>query len=214
MSIKTNKPNNYAFIDSQNLNLGIIGAGWKLDFARFRIYLKDKFKITKAFLFIGYVPGNEKLYTYLQQSGYICIFKPVLELPNKDIKGNVDAELVLHTMIQFYNFDQAVVVSGDGDFYCLVEYLVEQDKLLTLLVPNQEHYSGLFKKSEYIPFIKFVSYQQVKLEKRKAPTRTKPWQGNLSIRDMDSIDNNKGKSNSEIKDSGQEETNKAQKIIE
>ena len=53
---------NYAFIDSQNLNLAIRAQGWKLDFARFRVYLRDKYKVEKAFLFIGYVSGNERLY--------------------------------------------------------------------------------------------------------------------------------------------------------
>lgn len=105
------KENNFAFIDSQNLNLAIRSLGWKLDFKKFRIYLKDKYHITKAFLFIGYLPGNESLYSFLQESGYICIFKPTMELPNKTVKGNVDAELVLHTMIQYQNFDQAVIVT-------------------------------------------------------------------------------------------------------
>ena len=59
--------NNYAFIDSQNLNLGVKSQGWKLDFARFRIFLKDKYKVKKVFLFIGYVAGNEILYTSLQK---------------------------------------------------------------------------------------------------------------------------------------------------
>ena len=85
----TKELNNYAFIDSQNLNLGVRAQGWELDFASFRVYLKDKHNITKAFLFIGYVKGNEALYTYLQESGYICIFKPTLELPAGEIKGNV-----------------------------------------------------------------------------------------------------------------------------
>ena len=73
------KKNNYVFIDSQNLNLSIRNCGWKLDFKRFYIYLKDKYKINKAFLFIGYVAGNESLYTFLQEAGYIVIFKPTLE---------------------------------------------------------------------------------------------------------------------------------------
>ncbi|PKM99233.1 MAG: hypothetical protein CVU78_07320, partial [Elusimicrobia bacterium HGW-Elusimicrobia-2] len=65
------KENIYAFIDSQNLNLSIRAQGWKLDFAKFRIYLRDKFNVEKAFLFIGYVAGNESLYTSLQEQGYI-----------------------------------------------------------------------------------------------------------------------------------------------
>lgn len=55
----------YAFIDSQNLNLGVRSQGWVLDFTRFRKYLEDKYNVSKAFLFVGYVPGNEALYTYL-----------------------------------------------------------------------------------------------------------------------------------------------------
>jgi uncharacterized LabA/DUF88 family protein len=140
------KQNNYAFIDSQNLNLATRDMGWKLDFARFRVYLSEKYAVKKAFLFIGYVPGNEALYSHLQEYGYICVFKPTMELPNGSVKGNVDAELVLHTMIQFSNFEKAVIVSGDGDFYCLVEYLLGQDKLSKVVIPNQQRYSGLLKK--------------------------------------------------------------------
>ncbi len=89
---------NYAFIDSNNLNLAIKDCGWELDFARFYIYLKDKYKVGKTFLFIGYVAGNESLYTFLQKVGYIVIFKPTLEYKQQGetyTKGNVDAELVL-----------------------------------------------------------------------------------------------------------------------
>ena len=92
----------YAFIDSQNLNLAIRDQDWELDFKRFRVYLKDKYKVDQAFLFIGYIPGNEALYTELQKAGYIVIFKPTLEVKGR-IKGNVDAELVLHTMIEYEN---------------------------------------------------------------------------------------------------------------
>lgn len=74
----------YVFIDSQNLNLAIRDCGWELDFTRFYVYLRDKYKVTKAFLFIGYVPGNEALYTSLQKSGYIVVFKPTLEYKPKE----------------------------------------------------------------------------------------------------------------------------------
>jgi len=134
--------NNFAFIDSQNLNLGIRDLGWELDFKKFYKYLKEKYSTTKAYIFIGYIPGNETLYTKLQNMGYICIFKPTLELKGGKIKGNVDAELILHTMIQYKNFDKAIVVSGDGDFYCLVEYLLNENKLEIVLVPDEKKYSA------------------------------------------------------------------------
>ncbi|MEK7218062.1 MAG: NYN domain-containing protein [Patescibacteria group bacterium] len=145
----TNKTNCFVFIDSQNLNLAILDQGWRLDFARFRRYLKDKFKIEKAFLFIGYIPGNEGLYASLQKAGFILIFKPTLEVKREGkliTKGNVDAELVLHAMIEYPNYSKAIIVSGDGDFHCLIEYLEQQKKLLRVLVPNQYKYSALLRK--------------------------------------------------------------------
>lgn len=140
--------NNYAFIDGNNLHWGIKSMGWKLDYKRFRIYLKDKYKVTKAFFFIGYKPGNERLYRKLQEDGYICIFKPIMEVKigkRTKIKGNVDALMVLHIMIEFPNYEKAVIVSGDGDFYSVIEYLVQKNKLLKIIVPN-ERYSTLLKK--------------------------------------------------------------------
>lgn len=142
------KPKIYAFIDSQNLNLGVKSQGWDLDFRRFRILLEEKYNVDKAFLFIGLIPENQSIYTYLQKSGYILIFKPVLEYKrNKKIKikGNVDAELVLHTMIEYPNYEKAIIVSGDGDFHCLIEYLANKNKLFKLIVPNK-HYSSLLRK--------------------------------------------------------------------
>jgi uncharacterized LabA/DUF88 family protein len=127
---------NYAFIDSQNLNLGIQRLGWRLDFRRFRVYLREKYRVSKAYLFIGYLPGNQNLYRALQEYGYILIFKPVLERPEGPPKGNVDAELVLHAMIEYTNYDQAIIVTSDGDFACLIEYLYGKRKLAMVLSPT------------------------------------------------------------------------------
>ena len=82
--------NNYAFIDSQNLNLAIREQGWQLDFARFGIYLEDKYHVSKAFLFIGYIPENQSLYTALQKDGFICVFKPTLQLSDGKVKGKLE----------------------------------------------------------------------------------------------------------------------------
>lgn len=167
----------YAFIDSQNLNLGIRDQGWVLDFRRFRQYLKDKYKVTKTFLFIGFIPKNRNLYQFLKQSGYLLIFKPIVESHFKNkikIKGNVDAELVLHSMIEFPFYDKAIIVTGDGDFYCLIKYLKTKKKLEKLIIPNQKKYSQLL-----LPFKKFVVFlnnMKQKLGKKNGSValRTKP----------------------------------------
>lgn len=140
----------YAFIDSQNLNLGVKSQGWIFSWKKFRQYLRNKYNVSRAYLFIGHIPGNEGLYTDLEKKGFLIIKKPTMPLPGGKVKGNVDAELVLHTMIQYPNFSKAIIVSGDGDFHCLVEYLAQKNKLLHLIVPNLT-YSRLLKRfSNYI----------------------------------------------------------------
>ncbi len=167
---------NYAFIDSQNLNLGVQKMGWKMDWRKFRIYLKERHNVEKAYMFIGYLPDNEKLYDQMHDLGYLIVLKPTLEMFAKQTtdqekaelaerikmhtekpedkkpatKGNVDAELVLYAVKEMPNYNKAVVVSGDGDFFGLVEYLVEQNKLDSLLAPNWQ-YSSLLK-----PFEKYI----------------------------------------------------------
>src|SRR5688500_6613382 len=101
-----NKRPVYAFIDSQNLNLGIKAAGWTLDFKKFRLYLKNKYNVEKAYLFIGQMPGNESLYDSLQDAGYHLIFKPTTAYKVdgvQTVKGNVDAELVLYAAAKVYD---------------------------------------------------------------------------------------------------------------
>lgn len=169
--------NTFAFIDSQNLNLGVrndivdnktgkvLYKGWKLDYRKFRLYLKNKYGVTKAYLFIGHVPGNEAMYTGLQEMGYILVFKPTLPYSDHGIrstKGNVDAELVLWASAATYNdYDKAIIVSGDGDFLCLIEYLAERNKLLKVLAPNMK-YSSLLNK--YVNFIVRVDQMKSRLE--------------------------------------------------
>lgn len=165
------KEDNYAFIDGQNLNLGIKGLGWPLDYKRFRIYLSEKYNVSVAYLFIGYVPENSDLYGFLQKSGYFLKFKPVL--PNKDglQKGNVDADLVLQTMVDYHedNFSKAIIVTSDGDFYCLVKYLYENKKLKMVLSPYVSTCSTLLKKTAKEK-ICFLSNLRKKLEYKKKST--------------------------------------------
>ena len=158
------KNGNYAFIDNQNLNLGVRKLGWKMDWRKFRKLLEEKYGVTKAFMFIGHMPEHEEMYLKLHEAGYLIVLKPTfdmtkinkpeqvvkIEQPEKPeekkvIKGNVDAELVLWAVKEMPHYQKAVIVSGDGDFYSLVEYLEQEDKLLKLLAPNS-HYSNLYNK--------------------------------------------------------------------
>jgi uncharacterized LabA/DUF88 family protein len=161
---------NYAFIDSQNLNLGVQDLGRKLDYKKFRIYLTEKYGVSKVYMFLGYLAENQNLYRALQEYGYVLIFKPVLFLAHKGVKGNVDAELVLQAMIDLPHYSKAVIVTGDGDFHCLVKYLCEQGKLLKVLIPNRHKFSVPLRKA--IPtnafhYLAFVNDLRKRLEYTK-----------------------------------------------
>ena len=155
-------PITYAFIDSQNLNLGtledvrnakgkIIYHGKRLNFYRFRQYLRDRYGVSRAYIFIGLIPNNNNLYMRLQSAGFTLVFKPVSyyidENGKRKPKGNVDTDIVLFSAaILVDEYDKAVFSSGDGDFVSLYDYLDGKKKLLRILVPNRHRFSSLLKK--------------------------------------------------------------------
>jgi len=169
---KTTVKGNYAFIDAQNLNLGVQRVGWKMNWKKFRAYLTDEFQVENAYMFIGYVPNNEDLYKQMQEAGYLVVLKPTVDMfmteeELKDerhvTKGNADSELVLYAMKELPHYKKAIIVSGDGDFYCLVEYLSEKNKLLKVLAPNS-HYSTLYR-----PYVQYIEVLE-KLKKELSYT--------------------------------------------
>lgn len=163
------KGNNYAFIDSQNLNLGIQDLGWKLDYRKFRVYLKEKYGVQTAYLFIGYMLENQSLYRSLQKCGYILSFKPILRTVEGKVKGNVDADLVLRAMIDYKEYDQAIIITGDGDFYCLVDYLYQEGKLKVVMSPNRAKCSILLTRAAKERIV-FLHNLRDKLEYKKEKT--------------------------------------------
>jgi len=135
---------NYAFIDAQNVHKGIKSLGWEIDWPRFRIYLRDKYSVETAYVFIGYIQSNQVLYSMLQKAGYVLVFKPIINDGDGKTKGNCDADLVLHAVTEKY--DKAVIVTSDGDFYSLIRYLRESAKLEMVLSPYIDTCSKLLKK--------------------------------------------------------------------
>jgi len=157
---------NYAFIDGSNLYLGIRDLGWALDYKKFRDYLREKYNVEKAYLFIGNIPRYNFLYRSLQEKEYILILKPTIPNEQDELKGNVDADLVLQTMIDLNKYEKAIIVSGDGDFYSLVRYLYSNNKLLRVVAPNKKQSSFLLR-SEAREKIVFLDGFKEKLEYKK-----------------------------------------------
>lgn len=127
---------NIAYIDGANLDQSMRILGWKLDYVRFRIWLKEKYHINESYIFIGYIKQNKKLYEYLKDSGFILIFKQVVFQKGK-AKGNCDSDLLIQVVEDLYEgkLSQAVLVASDGDFVPLVKLLQRKNSIKTVLSP-------------------------------------------------------------------------------
>jgi len=171
--------NNYAYIDGANLHKGVASLGWRLDYARFRVWLTEKYNVEKAYIFMGLIPRYSNLYKYLQEVGFILVYKEVVYDNSGKAKGNCDADLVLHTVRDTFEkeFNKIILVMSDGDYAGLVKFLLEKEKLLSILSPrNKDKCSILLKRTN--ARISYLNDQKSILEiidpesiKEKAPDK-------------------------------------------
>jgi len=145
--------NNFAYIDGANLHKGVKSSGWRLDYKRFRVWLKEKYGVKNAYIFIGLIPKYKDLYAYLQECGFILIFKEVVYDGDGKAKGNCDADLVLQAAVDVYEnkFDSAILVSSDGDYAGLVKFLIGRGKLMVVLSPHTKDKCSILLKRTNAP---------------------------------------------------------------
>jgi len=140
---------NFAFIDGQNLHLGTIQNNWKIDHKKFRTYLKEQYNVSEAYYFLGYISEEEQgLYNLLQKAGFIVVFKEHNTKLATQKKGNVDSDIIFEMMRSIIddNFEKIILVSGDGDYKKVVDYLIKKTKFEKILFPNRKFASSLYKK--------------------------------------------------------------------
>ena len=146
--MKGKREHNIVFIDGQNLHLGTRSCGWAIDHRKFRVYLADKYHIKEAYYFLGFVSGDQQdLYDNLQKAGFILSFKEHSAILKSTKKGNVDCDIVfsvMKKMAEQEDFDKIFIVSGDGDYIKMVDYLVKKEKFGKMLFPNRKFASSLY----------------------------------------------------------------------
>jgi uncharacterized LabA/DUF88 family protein len=143
------------YIDGNNLYRAAKELGFEIDYKKFRGWLRQKYNLATVYLFIGLVPNRVKFYEYLQESGFILIFKQTVSVGGV-VKGNCDAELVLKAVSDFYteSFTSCILVTGDGDFGCLVEFLQNNAVIDRIIAPDENKCSILLKnKNTEITFL-------------------------------------------------------------
>ncbi len=132
-----NTRNNVAYIDGANLHKCAAKLEWKLDYKKLRVWLRDKYGVSQAYLFLGLIPRYKNLYTRLQEDGFTLVFKEVTYDGDGKVKGNCDADIVVRAMRDVYEsaFEKTLLISSDGDYASLISFLIEKKKLEAILSP-------------------------------------------------------------------------------
>lgn len=150
---------NIAFVDGQNLHLGTKSSGWTVDHAKLRIYLSEKYQVSEAYYFLGFISQDEQdLYERLQKAGFILSFREHSPALKGNKKGNVDCDIVFAIMKKLVDnepFDKAFIVSGDGDYKRVVDFLVKKNRFAKMLFPNEAFSSSLYDSlgSEFFDYL-------------------------------------------------------------
>ena len=170
------KSNNYCFIDGQNLYLSLKSKGWSIDYHKFRRFLNDKYSITKAFYFIGEDKSQQAVYDSLKKAGFEVVFKKLVEYKKRVNgkmqtfqKGNIDSDLIMKVVreVEQDSFDAAMLISGDGDFLPLLDWLEEKGKLFKIAIPSVKDKSHLLDKYQYYFFFLEFLKNKIGYIKRK-----------------------------------------------
>jgi|SRR3989344_8277887 len=175
MVMSNKQMKNLAFIDGQNLYMNTAKKevnSWKVDLARFRIYLERKYNVDKAYYFLGYVQEtNQELYEEIQNAGFVLIFRAHNPAMIGKKKGNVDSDIIFHIMKRLYkreNFHKVILVSGDGDYKLLVDFLIEENRFEKMLFPDRKYRSSLYKElsNKYFAYLDDMDVRN-KIDKKK-----------------------------------------------
>ena len=159
---------NAAYIDGANLHKGVNSLSWDFDYGRFRVWLREKYAVDQAYLFIGMMPKYSQLYTRLQEQGYTLVFKDVIYDGDGKAKGNCDADLVVAAMRDAYEnkFDNVVLVSSDGDYASLVKFLLAKEKMKVVISPYETSKCSVLLKRTGVK-ISYISDQKTILKSTK-----------------------------------------------
>lgn len=108
----------------------------------------DKYGVAEAYYFLGFLSEDEQdLYDKLQKAGFILSFREHSSVLKGKKKGNVDSDIIFAVMkklVENEPFDNVFIVSGDGDYKKLVDFLIKKNRFGKMLFPNSEFASSLY----------------------------------------------------------------------
>ena len=110
------------------------------------------------------------MYKAIESYGYILIFKESLPNTISSKKGNVDTDIVFETMKRVLDYnapDKVVIVSGDGDYYKTVKYLIEKGRFERIIGPDEKFMSALYTKKLNPKYYAFLNRKEIKAKLKR-----------------------------------------------
>ena len=157
------KYNNYAYVDGANLHYTYENLDWKIDYKKLLDHLRAKYRVIIAHYFIGKTTDNQAIYSKLSSYGYNIKLKDpspyvteeevcqhcggVVTRSEKRYKADIDSYLTMQVMSDIDDFDEAILITSDGDFDELVKRLSRQGKLRMVFAPCRKGCSRLLRKA-------------------------------------------------------------------
>jgi len=136
------------FIDGANLYATAKALGFEIDYRRLLNEIQSRGTLLRAFYYTATFEDREyssvrPLVDWLDYNGFTVVTKPGKEFIDgagrRKVKGNMDVELAVNAMELARHIDEMVLISGDGDFRCLVEAIQRQGVFVTVVSSIASH---------------------------------------------------------------------------
>jgi uncharacterized LabA/DUF88 family protein len=128
------------FIDIQNVQETFERQGKEVryDALRRNVIIQNKGEESE-YKFIAFVPfkrddeRRQRLIDALSFQGYRVVAKPVRERVDGSAKANMDIEITLEILSMADYLEQVILITGDGDFVAMVDWLSKRGKRITVI---------------------------------------------------------------------------------
>jgi uncharacterized LabA/DUF88 family protein len=169
------------YIDAANLILSARTHGIEYDIAILCEYLRYRYSATSCVYFTGRISALQADYSRIAKLGMEIVFKEIYSEHAKT-KANCDVEIAhrITRDIERKKVDGIVLVSGDGDFAGLLDYIRDSGIETHLFAIHRKDTSRLLRMRSYLRTCGYVM-SIPKFCKEKAPLKSKFQQSDFSL---------------------------------
>lgn len=131
-----------AFVDVQNIYMCVktVFGHAKINYRVLKDFLTRDGAVVKLVAFTCYDPENRSQVDFMHAlalMGYRVVAKPLKRMPDGNIKASMDMEMALEILVSAPYMDEIVLITGDGDFAPIVDYVARMGKIVKVIGPDR-----------------------------------------------------------------------------